>query len=335
MKLPTLNTKTLPVQQPVGDTAATTQASQGSAAGPVFISPVVDEATASDPLQEVPEDVAVEGMTNDVLAKGSAEAVQQTQTQPQSAPLSPRLAADDIAKLDELSRTLLEVRGIAVAAQSGARNEIAQVLGQIHGLGIAVEKIAASSQATEANYAALMKSVKELESETSSALLSFADGYSHTTARLDAIDTLLQSRGLPTSAAQAGTTKRPVLRLHAMRRLAKPAACANGVVTLFYNPRQGDGTGNAVDTQEFTLSAGNVRKVWTGYKIDVPDGYVCDVCIGSDVVSSLMGRGDVEFILAMTTRTTNRVVSGGSEIARLSLRKIEPLAMETLPWTPQ
>lgn len=326
MKLPALNTKTLPVADVAESTTAQTGTQSTTAqTGPTFITPAVEADDVNDPLSEVPEGEAVEGMTSDVGVRQTTQTQTQAQPvqtpqpqqqpapQPRYTPLSPRLAADDVAKLEELSRTLIEVRALAVTAQSGV-----QMLRQ--DLDAVVKDIRTMAGSRAHDLDSLLNSVDKTRQLITD-----------TTSRLDAIDALLQSRGLPTSTA----AKRPVLRLHAVRRLAKSATCADGVVTLFYNPRQGDGVGNTSDTQEFTLSAGNVRKVWTGYRIDVPDGYVCDVCIGSDVVSSLMGRGEVEFVLAMTTRTTNRVVSGGSEIARLSLRKIESLSMEISPWIPQ
>lgn len=330
MTLPKLNAKTLPVADATSSPGTTTQPQQG----PVIIgSPVVDTPDDNDLLQQVNDGEVVEGMTGDVLSQTAGEGAPvnvppQSTPQPQPQPLSPRLAADDIAKLDELSRTMLEIRGIAVTASSmaqGATMHAQQLSVQTQQL---QQSVNVSTQTTEAIRAALVKSVDNIET-------TFADDYHDLAARLDAIDALLAKHGLPTSAVVATTSKRPTLRLHATRRIVKAATCDNGVVTLYYNPRQGDTNANTFDTQEFTLSPGNVRKVWTGYRVEVPDGYVCDVTIGGDIIASKTGRDDSEFILAMTTRTTNRVINGGAEIAKLSLRKIEPVALETMPWMPQ
>lgn len=339
MTLPKLNAKTLPVADATSSPGTTTQPQQG----PVIIgSPVVDTPDDNDLLQQVNDGEVVEGMTGDVLSQGTqgTQAAQGMPSpanapQPQPQPLSPRLAADDIAKLDELSRTMLEIRGIAVTASSTAQDAT------MHAQQLSVQtqqlqqSVNVSTQTTEAIRAALVKSVDNIETTTKTALASFADDCHDLAARLDAIDALLAKHGLPTSAVVATTSKRPTLRLHATRRIVKAATCDNGVVTLYYNPRQGDTNANTFDTQEFTLSPGNVRKVWTGYRVEVPDGYVCDVTIGGDIIASKTGRDDSEFILAMTTRTTNRVINGGAEIAKLSLRKIEPVALETMPWMPQ
>ena len=140
--------------------------------------------------------------------------------------------------------------------------------------------------------------------------------------RLDAVDTMLSSRGLPTTASVAN---KATLKLHPRRRVVHAAQLDGDAVVLYYNPRQGH-DGN--DNQEFQLSKDNARNVWSGYQIVVPPGYVADVFVDGDVITSKQGRGDAEFILKMVTRGPNRTISSGNEICRLTLRKIEAMKLE-------
>lgn len=142
--------------------------------------------------------------------------------------------------------------------------------------------------------------------------------------RLDAIDEILSAHSLPSTKT---VTIKPMLTLRPRRRIQFPAKEMGDGVAIYYNPRQGVEGGDAI---EFTITPGQSRNVFTGYVVDVPPGYVCDIFVGPDAVASLCGPGDGELIVAMRTRGTWQHVNAGKEICRLTLRRLEALTMRVI-----
>jgi len=334
MQLPSLNARTTP--RPSADT--TPGQVQAQAEGPVFVTPAVDPDAAADAQRDRSVDIGdepVEGMTSEVVTttaqpvQTQAQPVQAQQpaadmprwgTPPTSTPLSPRLAADDIAKLDEMARSLLEVRSIAVAAQAAAAKH-PDAIANLHVRINTLESGIGYSLGTLKEEA---KALHKLIADEHTHSLGLDDDIAMLRSRLDAVDTMLSSRGLPTTASVAN---KATLKLHPRRRVVHAAQLDGDAVVLYYNPRQGH-DGN--DNQEFQLSKDNVRNVWSGYQVEVPPGYVADVFVDSDVITSLKGRTDGEFILKMVSRGATRTISSGGEICRLTLRKIEPVRLEVV-----
>jgi len=147
------------------------------------------------------------------------------------------------------------------------------------------------------------------------------------TKRLDALDAMLASSGLQTST----TAALPQLRLRrypATRHIIRPpevAADGNSVI-LFYNPKPA-GPGENGEMVELNITTAG-RRIATGYTIDVPDGYVCDVVVNSDVVASVQGRGESELTVTLTSRGPARHVGAGHEICKLTLRRMEKLSLK-------
>lgn len=315
MQLPSLNARTTP-RPPVD----TTPGQAAPETGPVFVTPAVDPDAAADAQRDRSVDIgdeAVEGMTSEVVTT-TAQPMQAQQPAPATAPLSPRLADDDIAKLDEMARSLLEVRGIAVTAQAAAAKH-PDAIANLHVRINTLESGIGYSLGTLKEEA---KALHKLITDEHTHSLGLDDDVAMLRSRLDAVDTMLSSRGLPTTASVAN---KATLKLHPRRRVVHAAQLDGDAVVLYYNPRQGH-DGN--DNQEFQLSKDNARNVWSGYQIEVPPGYVADVFVDGDVITSKQGRGDAEFILKMVTRGPNRTISSGNEICRLTLRKIEAMKLE-------
>jgi len=331
MNLPTLNART----RPNADATTTpTQAIQAEP-GPVFVTPAVDPDAEADAQRDRSVDIgdeAVEGMTAEIVTSAEQQEALERQHKmaastdvtkmavdmprwgtPPQAPLAPRLAAEDIAKLEELSRSLLEVRSIAVAAQT-----------TMQGIQKDLSYLAAIVSRGEAQTTEQIADLWKFITTDHKHSLGLDDEVAMLRSRLDAADALLSSRGLPTTAAVA---TKPTLKLHARRRIVHAATLEGDAVVLYYNPRQGH-DGN--DNQEFQLSKDNARNVWSGYQIEVPPGYVADVFVDGDVITSKQGHGDAEFILKMVTRGPNRTISSGNEICRLTLRKIEAMRLEVV-----
>jgi hypothetical protein len=145
--------------------------------------------------------------------------------------------------------------------------------------------------------------------------------------RLDALDAMLASSGLQTST----TAALPQLRLRrypATRHIIRPpevAADGNSVI-LFYNPKPA-GPGENGEMVELNITTAG-RRIATGYTIDVPDGYVCDVVVNSDVVASVQGRGEAELTVTLTSRGPARHVGATHEICKLTLRRMEKLSLK-------
>ena len=239
-----------------------------------------------------------------VLQPATIEQTAQT-AQQSHAPLPPAQANDNIARAEELARSIVEVRAIAVEAQNSVRNLVQQA-----------QNLAGETSLLRDMWNAGVK----LPADISALPQKLADLVQSLLPRLNNIDASLASRGLPTSQSA------PTIKLTQMRRLVHPARVIDGVVTLFYNPRQGEN--GAVDPQDFQLSRDNVRKVWCGYRLEIPAGYIADVFVGNDLISSMSGRRDSEEILSLRTNGTNLTISSGQPIARLLLRKVEAAALE-------
>jgi hypothetical protein len=227
---------------------------------------------------------------------------QTTQTAQQSyAPLPPTQANDNVARAEELARSIVEVRAIAVGAESRMQNEVAmlrQMLTKLDNEHKGVDQF--------------IRDVNANETETDQELAQL-------TTRLNNIDASLASRGLPTSQSA------PTIKLTQMRRIVYPAKVVDGAVVLFYNPRQGEN--GAHDPQDFQLNQNNARRVWSGYRIEIPDGYIADIFVGSDMIASLSGRRDSEEVLNLRTNGASWTVASGHVVARLLLRKVEPAAL--------
>jgi len=242
------------------------------------------------------------GATEDIGSLDVKPAVtEQMQTQ-QHAPLSPQLSSDNIVRVEELARSIVEVRAIAVNASSKLETWILHVPAFI-----------------QQEIRGVLATVNDAQSLAQKALDEVV-ALRGLPQRLNNIDAVLESRGLPTSQSA------PTVKLTQMRRLVHPARVIDGVVTLCYNPRQGEN--GAVDPQDFQLSRDNVRKVWCGYRLEIPAGYIADVFVGNDLISSMSGRRDSEEILSLRTNGTNLTISSGQPIARLLLRKVEAAALE-------
>ena len=238
------------------------------------------------------------GATEDIGSLDVKPAVtEQMQTQ-QHAPLSPQLSSDNIVRVEELARSIVEVRALIVASAAESRVAVQN----LHSETSVLRDLLNNGFKLPADIAALPQALTTL------------------TQRLNNLDAILESRGMPTSASA------PTVKLTQMRRLVHPARVIDGVVTLFYNPRQGEN--GAVDPQDFQLSRDNVRKVWCGYRLEIPAGYIADVFVGNDLISSMSGRRDSEEILSLRTNGTNLTISSGQPIARLLLRKVEAAALE-------
>ena len=104
----------------------------------------------------------------------------------------------------------------------------------------------------------------------------------------------------------------------------KPEVAADGnSVIMFYNPKP-QAPGENGDMIELNITQAG-RKIATGYTVDVPEGYVCDVVVGTDVVASVQGRGEAELSVLLTSRGPARHVGAGYEIAKLTLRRMARL----------
>lgn len=267
----------------------------------------------------------VEVGAEDLGLKPHVEAQQATQqvAQPTSAiPEGYRgetimLPTKDVAKLDELARTMLEIRG-----------EVAEVARRVGGVDADLASHKSNSSSAWSRLQAQCEVLRDrldaglkLPADVDRSIRDAAELVAECSRRLDAVDEALAAKGLPTS--KAATT--PTLHLRPTRVLAVKAKLDGTAVVLHYNPRQGrDGD----DPQEITIRE-QPRPVMTGYAVDVPAGYVCDVFVGADVVASLQGRGEGELTVNMRSKGPyGRTIGGGHEICRLALRKMEPLCVE-------
>lgn len=145
--------------------------------------------------------------------------------------------------------------------------------------------------------------------------------------RLDALDSMLSQSGLQTSET-AALPQLQLRRFPATRHIIKkPEVAADGhSVILFYNPKPA-GPGENGEMVELNITTAG-RRIATGYTIDVPEGYVCDVVVNSDVVASVQGKGEAELTVTLTSRGPARHVGAGYEIAKLTLRRMERLTVK-------
>lgn len=283
MNIPTIKTKAPEVEQ----------------AGPVVVGGE-DVAVGPAPAGVVETDDLTE---LGVLQPAAVE--QTTQTAQQAyAPLPPAQANDNVARAEELARSIVEVRAIAVEAQNGVRNLMQQA-----------QNLAGETSLLRDMWNAGIK----LPADISALPQKLADLAQSLSLRLNNIDASLASRGLPTSQSA------PTIKLTQMRRIVYPAKVVDSAVVLFYNPRQGEN--GAHDPQDFQLNQNNARRVWSGYRIEIPDGYIADIFVGSDMIASLSGRRDSEEVLNLRTNGASWTVASGHVVARLLLRKVEPAAL--------
>lgn len=280
--------------------AIKTKAPEVEQAGPVVVGGE-DAAVGPAPAGVVETDDLTElGVLQPAAVEQTAQAAQQPY-----APLPPAQANDNVARAEELARSIVEVRAIAVEAQNGVRNLVQQA-----------QNLAGETSLLRDMWNAGVK----LPADISALPQKLADLAQSLSLRFNNIDASLASRGLPTSQSA------PTIKLTQMRRIVYPAKVVDGAVVLFYNPRQGEN--GASDPQDFQLSRDVTRRVWSGYRIEIPDGYIADIFVGSDMISSLSGRRDSEEILNLRTNGTSTTVASGHPIARLLLRKVEPAALE-------
>lgn len=124
------------------------------------------------------------------------------------------------------------------------------------------------------------------------------------------------------AAAHGIVVETPTIKMKQRRFLTSPATVEGGYVVLYYNPRP-------EENPEIQVRANQPRMVWTGYSFTIPDGYVADIWSAGRCVASFAGStGDGDFrIPVLGTSDAGMAVSTGREVARLTLRRIEPVAV--------
>lgn len=124
------------------------------------------------------------------------------------------------------------------------------------------------------------------------------------------------------AAAHCISVETPTIKMKQRRFLTHPATVEGGYVVLYYNPR-------SEENSEIQVRANQPRMVWTGYSFTIPEGYVADVWSAGRCVSSFSeSTGDGDFrIPVLGTSDAGLAVSTGREVARLTLRRIEPVAV--------
>jgi len=271
--------------------------------GPTFYTPVAEDVSSS-PLQ--PLDAAGLG---EIGAEGdtTAEPVAAAPVVVAPAPTAPTPPAPlHDPRVDALS---LRISGVAEAAKSDIDFLRAEVVKTLH------DNVHPRIEEAEAQ-------LKRI-----AAVAGKSDKVDAAVKRLDALDAMLASSGLQTST----TAALPQLRLRrypATRHIIRqPEVAADGnSVILFYNPKPA-GPGENGEMVELNITTAG-RRIATGYTIDVPDGYVCDVVVNSDVVASVQGRGEAELTVTLTSRGPARHVGAGHEICKLTLRRMEKLSLK-------
>lgn len=287
-----------------------------AAAGPVVVGATAGVAGAAgaevvaDAAPAEPSDNFVEASAEelgDVVAGLAAEA---TTTAPKESVVAPTQSAStaappasagvpfNAAKLEELARDQVETRALVAAATARMEAVSTELRRRLD----AAEAALRASADVLTGHGDTIRNTTALH-----------------TARLDHIDALLSSHGLPASAA---ATTKPRLRLRPTRTLTVPARVVADGVVLAYNPRPADDV-------ELTVTQSG-KPVFSGYLVEVPEGYVCDVFVGADAVSSLRGRGDGELLVKVSVRQGFRSIPGGSELCRLALRKVEAVELEVV-----
>jgi hypothetical protein len=124
------------------------------------------------------------------------------------------------------------------------------------------------------------------------------------------------------AAAHGIVVETPTIKMKQRRFLTHPAMIEGGYVVLYYNPRP-------EENSEIQVRANQPRMVWTGYSFMIPEGYVADIwSAGRCVASFAESTGDGDFrIPVLGTSDAGLAVATGREVARLTLRRIEPVAV--------
>lgn len=224
------------------------------------------------------------------------------------APVS--MAPTDIAKLEELARDQVETRALVAALTKLLETKHEELRGMLQHF----NRIAGDA---DTEMRRRLDAAEAMIKGIASAQLAVENSLYPAFQRLDHIDTMLTSHDLPTSTA---ATSKPRLRLRPTRALTVPARVVADGVVLAYNPRP-------TDDIELTVTQSG-KPVFSGYIVEVPEGYVADVFVGADAVSSLRGRGDGELLVKVAVRQGFRSIPGGSELCRLALRKVEAVELE-------
>lgn len=270
--------------------------------GTVFYPPVAEDVSTS-PLQ--PLDAAGLGEIG-----AAEEAIEERQPAPVAAAPPPATPAPQpTVANDPCVDTLLQrISGVAEAAKTDITFLRAELIKTLH------DNVHPRIEEVEA----------QLKRIAAATVASKSDGAAAALKRLDALDAMLSQSGLQTSTT-AALPQLHLRRYPATRHIIrKPEVAADGnSVIMFYNPKP-QAPGENGDMIELNITQAG-RKIATGYTVDVPEGYVCDVVVGTDVVASVQGRGEAELSVLLTSRGPARHVGAGYEIAKLTLRRMERL----------
>ena len=270
--------------------------------GPTFYTPVAEDVSSS-PLQPLDAaglgEIGAEG-DNETMAQ-PVVAVTAAVTPPATPAPQPSVANDP--RVDMLLQRISDVAEAAKTEIEFLRAELVKTLrDNVH------------------------PRIEEVEAQLKrlAAVASKSDGAAAALKRLDALDAMLSQAGLQTSET-AALPQLHLRRYPATRHIIrKPEVAADGnSVIMFYNPKP-QAPGENGDMIELNITQAG-RKIATGYTVDVPEGYVCDVVVGTDVVASVQGKGEAELSVLLTSRGPARHVGAGYEIAKLTLRRMERL----------
>ena len=269
--------------------------------GTVFYPPVAEDVSSS-PLQ--PLDAA--GLGEIGAVEEVVEAAQPAPVAAAPATPAPQPAVANDPRVDTL---LQRISGVAEAAKTEIEFLRAEVTRTLH------DNVHPRIEEVEAQ-------LKRI-----AAVASKSDGAAAALKRLDALDAMLSQAGLQTSES-AALPQLHLRRYPATRHIIrKPEVAADGnSVIMFYNPKP-QAPGENGDMIELNITQAG-RRIATGYTIDVPDGYVCDVVVNSDVVASVQGKGEAELTVTLTSRGPARHVGATHEICKLTLRRMEKLSLK-------
>lgn len=270
--------------------------------GPTFYTPVAEDVTSS-PLQ--PLDAAGLGEIGAAEEVVEAAPAAPVVAVPVAATPAPQPTVANDPRVDVL---LQRISGVAEAAKTDIAFLRAELVKTLH------DNVHPRIEEVEA----------QLKRIAAAAVAGKSDGAAAALKRLDALDAMLAQSGLQTSES-AALPQLHLRRYPATRHIIrKPEVAADGnSVIMFYNPKP-QAPGENGDMIELNITQAG-RKIATGYTVDVPEGYVCDVVVGTDVVASVQGRGEAELSVLLTSRGPARHVGAGYEIAKLTLRRMERL----------